>query len=220
MNHSLNLAFQDSVSGVQQCRDAINQIRELINFVRESPKRLAWFASFQQQDTGNLKPLCPTRWTMRICSIKSVLDNHTELLSFLEEVSQTERGEAGSNSKSSGYAKQLSTFSMYFSLKLLYMVFSRSEALAHSLQSHKLSLAKAARMIDSLSCIWSSLRNDISFSKLWNSVVTEADSLGIEPPVLPRQRRISRRIDYGISESQHSDERVEDLYRRIHFCNG
>jgi len=58
----------------------------------------------------------------------------------LEEVSHTERGEAGS--KSSGYAKQLSTFSMYFSLKLLYMVFSRSEALAHSLQSPKLSLAK------------------------------------------------------------------------------
>ena len=89
MNHSLNLAFQDSVSSVQQCRDAINQIRELINFVRESPKRLAWFVSFQQQDTGNLRPLCPTRWTMRICSIKSVLDNYSELLSFLEEVSQT-----------------------------------------------------------------------------------------------------------------------------------
>jgi len=53
---------------------------------------------------------------------------------------------------------------------------------------------------------------------LWNSVVTEADSLGIEPPVLPRQRRIPRRIDYGISQSQHSDERVEDLYRRIYFA--
>jgi len=91
MNHSLNLAFQDSVSGVQQCRDAIYQIRELINFARESPKHLAWFASFQQQDTRNLRPLCPARWTMRICSIKSILDNYTELLSFLEDVSQTER---------------------------------------------------------------------------------------------------------------------------------
>ena len=73
-------------------------------------------------------------------------------------------------------------------------------------------------MIDSLSCIWNSLRNDISFSMLWDSVVTEADSLGIEPPVLPRQRRIPRRIDHGISQSQLSDERVEDLYRRIYFA--
>jgi len=162
MNHSLNLAFQDYVSSVQQCPDVINQISELINFVREYPKRLAWFASFQQQDTENLRPLCPTRWTIRLCSIKSVLDNYTQLLSFLEEVLQTKRGEAGS--KSSGCAKQLSTLSMYFSLKLLYMVFSQSEVLAHSLQPPKLSLVKAARMIDSLSCIWNSLRNDISFS--------------------------------------------------------
>jgi hypothetical protein len=73
-------------------------------------------------------------------------------------------------------------------------------------------------MIDSLSRIWNSLRNGISFSMLWDSVVTEADSLGIEPPVLPRQRRIPRIIDYGIPQSQHSDERVEDLYRRIYFA--
>ena len=48
--------------------------------------------------------------------------------------------------------------------------------------------------------------------------MTEADGSGIEPPVLPRQRRIPRRIDHGISQSQHSDERVEDLCRRIYFA--
>jgi hypothetical protein len=78
---------------------------------------------------------------MRISSVKSVLDNYNELLSFLEEVSHTEHSEIGS--KSSGYFKQLSTFSMYFSLKLLYMAFARSETLSHSLQSPKLSLAKS-----------------------------------------------------------------------------
>lgn len=82
---------------------------------------------------------------MRICSVKSVLDNYNELLCFLEEVSQADHSEAGS--KCSGYAKQLSTFSMYFSLKMLYTVFSRSESLAHSLQSPKLSLAKAEKWL-------------------------------------------------------------------------
>jgi hypothetical protein len=33
-----------------------------------------------------------------------------------------------------------------------------------------------------------------------------------------RQRRIPNRIDDGIFQSQHSDERVEDLYRRIYFA--
>ena len=126
---------EPSISGscIQQCRDAINQIRDLVNFVRESPKRLAWFGSFQQQDTGALRPLCPARWTMQICSVKSVLDNYNELLYYLEEVSHTEHGKFGF--KSSGYFKQLSTFSMYFSLKLLCMVFARSKTLAQSLQS-------------------------------------------------------------------------------------
>lgn len=215
MNHSLNLAFQDSISCIPQCRDAMNQVRELINFVRDSPKRLAWFSSLQQQDAGALRPLCPTRWTMRICSVKSVLDNYNELLCFLEEVSQADHSEAGS--KCSGYAKQLSTFSMYFSLKMLYTVFSRSETLAHLLQSPKLSLAKAEKMVDSLSSIWKCLRSDSSFSMLWQSVMAEAESIGIEPPVLPRQRRIPRRLD-DAPQSQHNDERVEDFYRRLYFA--
>ena len=32
--HSLSLAFQDSVSVVPQCRGAMNQIKDLINFIR------------------------------------------------------------------------------------------------------------------------------------------------------------------------------------------
>jgi hypothetical protein len=153
---------------------------------------------------------------MRISSVKSVLDNYNELLSFLEEVSHTEHDEIGS--KSSGYFKQLSTFSMYFSLKLLYMVFARSETLAHSLQSPKLSLANAERMVEALSCAWNGLRNDSKFNSLWESVTTEVDSLGTEPPVLPRPRRIPRRIDHGSSHSQHADDRVEDFYRRLYFA--
>ena len=80
--------------------------------------------------------------------MKSVLDNYSELLSFLEEVSGTERGDVGF--KSSGYFKQLQTFSLYFSLRTLYMVLSRSETLARSLQSPKLSLAKAEKMVQCL----------------------------------------------------------------------
>jgi hypothetical protein len=119
-----------------------------------------------------------------------------------------------------GYFKQLSTFSMYFSLKLLYMVFARSKTLAHSLQSPKLSLAKAEKMFEVLSCAWNSLRIDSNFNMLWESVMTEADSMGIEPPgpVLPRQRRIPKRIDHGSSQLQHNGDRVEDFYRRLYFA--
>jgi hypothetical protein len=64
VSHSLSLAFQDSISIIPQCRDAMNQMKDLINFIRESPKRLAWFKSCQEGESHSLRPLCPTRWTM------------------------------------------------------------------------------------------------------------------------------------------------------------
>ena len=64
LNHSLNLSFQDAMSHIPHCWDAMNLVKDLINFVRDSPKRLAWFASFQDHDTGAPWLLCPTRWTM------------------------------------------------------------------------------------------------------------------------------------------------------------
>ena len=174
MNHCLSLSFQDAMSYIPQCRDAMNQIRDLVNFVWESPKRLAWFSSFQEHDTGALRPLCPTRWTMRVSSVKSVLDIYGELLSFLQDISDAEREEVGY--KSSGFLKQLQSFSMFFSLKPLYAVFSRSKSLAQSLQSPKLSLSKADNMVKALSSVWSTLRSDHGFTTLWQSVVSEAAS--------------------------------------------
>ena len=131
-SHFLSLAFQDSVSVVPQCRDAMNQIKDLINFVRESPKRLTWFQEFQDSDSNlMLRPLCPTRWTMRISSIVIVVANCNKLLLFPEDMSNSEKGDLGS--KSSGFLKQLQTFSTFFALKLLIIVFSKLESTAHSL---------------------------------------------------------------------------------------
>ena len=81
---------------------------------------MAWFGYFQQQDTGTLRPLCPVSYSLDNANLKHqvVLDNYTELLSFLEQVSETERGEGGS--KSSGFAKQLSTFSIETSVHGLF----------------------------------------------------------------------------------------------------
>jgi len=214
VSHSLSLAFQDAVSAIPQCRDAINQMKDLIHFIRESPKRLTWFTGFQDSNAKALRPLCPTRWTMRISSVQSIMDNYSELLLFLEDMSETERGDAGS--KSNGYLKQLLTFSMFFTLKLLLAVFTKSETLAHSLQSPKLSLSQAQSMVDTLSTIWNSARDESAFNEMWATVIEESASIGIDKPVLPRRsRRPPRRLDGG-AES-HQDESCEEFYRRIYY---
>jgi hypothetical protein len=47
INQSLGLAFQDAVSAIPQCREALNQIKDLVNFVRESPKRCLGSMNFK-----------------------------------------------------------------------------------------------------------------------------------------------------------------------------
>jgi len=163
-----------------------------------------------------------TRCRRSLSFLSNVVDNaHLqrevtiyELPCFLQEISDTQRGDMGY--KSNGYLKQLSTF-LFFSLKMLYAVFARSESLAQAVQYQKLSLAKADSMVKALSSMWNSDRCDSRFAVLWDTVVREADSLGVEPPVMPRVRRLPRRIDDG--SLQHDDQQVEDVYRRLYFSS-
>ena len=49
---------QDAMSSSKEIRDVMALIQDLIAFIRWSPKRLAWFAHFQNDDMGNEKNIC------------------------------------------------------------------------------------------------------------------------------------------------------------------
>lgn len=108
-SHVLNLVLQDATRSVTMVRDTIDFIQTLVNFVRDSPKRLACFTNLQNDTNAtSLRPLCPTRWTMRCSSIRSVLENYTTLKQALEEISGNDRGQCGS--KASGLLQCLNDF--------------------------------------------------------------------------------------------------------------
>jgi hypothetical protein len=128
-------------------------------------------------------------------------------------MSATERGDVGY--KSSGFAKQLQTFSVYFSLCMLNSVFSRSESLSTVLQSPKLSLSAAKSSIDALYALWTAQRSDDRFRAMWTEICSEASKIGIDQPALPRARKVPRRIDGNATP--HTDVSTEDFYRRIFY---
>lgn len=78
--HNLNFVVQDAMQ-INAVRDFLAILRELISFVRNSPKRLAIFKSFQEDTNDDelnllsrnrqytLRPFCPTRWCVRIKSL-------------------------------------------------------------------------------------------------------------------------------------------------------
>lgn len=87
--HTLNLVVQDSMQNITEVRDFLVVIRDLISFVKGSPKRLAAFTNIQQtsgnegeMQTSSLRPLCPTRWCLRIKSLQTVEKNFIHYYCF------------------------------------------------------------------------------------------------------------------------------------------
>ena len=63
----------------------------LSQLIRFSPKRLNLFETLQSQvspSAPTLKPLCPTRWTVRTVAIDAVLKNYLLLQDALELIQQ------------------------------------------------------------------------------------------------------------------------------------
>ena len=89
----------------------------MINFIRDSPKRLRIFEKIQEHDANALRSFCPTRWILRESALTSVLQNYTEVVTFMNEISGVDRGEAGA--KAAGFSHQLEKFPTYFVLKSL-----------------------------------------------------------------------------------------------------
>ena len=83
--HSLNLCLQSVTKKCDFIQSALYFIYELVQLIKFSPKRLSLFDRLRREiavNTGevqspSLRTLCPTRWTIRHCSINSVLVNYS-----------------------------------------------------------------------------------------------------------------------------------------------
>ena len=108
LDHSLNLCLQDCAAQSKPFREGLSAANELHNLIKLSPKHLAIFQYLQKESSSprlpSIKPLCPTRWTVRTFAVDSVLRN------FFEQ------------------------FCNYFGLKMCHQVFSATEQLATTLQ--------------------------------------------------------------------------------------
>lgn len=173
--HILNLVLHDVGQKVDMCRDFLYAVTELINFVTCSPKRVASFQEIQVEEDVNLRKFCPTRWTLKASSLRSVLSNYSSLITFFSETASEERTEAGA--KASGFLRMLFKFESFFMLTLLTKVFSRMEALNTALQKRTLRFDQAEKMVKSVTASVAELRQ--SFPLVWEEVLAEAGKVGV-----------------------------------------
>ncbi|CAF4270051.1 unnamed protein product [Rotaria sp. Silwood2] len=116
--HSLDLALQDVTRDSPFVASALDITNDIVNFITKSPKRLNLLDKLTGLNSySNLKPLCPTRWTVRASSMDSLVINYDLVKLSLDEISV----EGGPPSiKANGFLEQMQKFSTYFGLKLDY----------------------------------------------------------------------------------------------------
>ena len=125
--HCTNLALQTAGRQVPCVCEALDLVMGLTQLIRFSPKRSSLFETLQAQvssDTPTLKPLCPTRWTVRTKAFDAILANYTLLQDALEVV---EQGTDEYASKAAGFLTSMEKFSTYFGLMVSHLIFSATE---------------------------------------------------------------------------------------------
>ena len=213
--HSLNLCLQDCARAYQTIKESFLLVSELSTLIRASPKRLALFKSIQQQfsvQAPGIKPLCPTRWTVRTGAIDSILQNYSAICESLEQISSEGYGEPAA--KLLGLRSLMTKFAAFLGLKLSRLVFSPTEQLSVTLQSHNINAQQAVSATKATKEYLQRLRSDSAFEHFYKGVVADAENLTDEP-TLPRRKKVPRRLDEGADNHQYSSPKY--YFRQQYF---
>ena len=196
--HSLNLCLQECGGKCSPIKDALFLTGELANLIRASPKRLALFNQLRSEvapSAPGIKPLCPTRWTVRTSAIDSILKNCLVIDAELDQISEESCGNTAG--KASGLRAVMAKFSTFFGLKLSFLIFSITEQLSVTLQGSNRNVQEASSAAIVARTFLERQRSDSAFLSFYQSVLKEAQPV-TDGPVLPRRRRQpAREIDTG-----------------------
>ena len=209
------MCLQDSAKKCEPIRNSLDIVIEICKLVMNSPKRLLVFQECKEElhhpGTG-LRPLCPTRWTVRNVAIDAVLRNYCALLQAFERISAESHDDYGR--RANGILTMLDKFSVYLGLKHSFLVFGATEQVSRTLQARDTTLQEALVAVNTGKLFLQRQRDDCAFERFYVNAETEAKQYNIEP-VLPCYRRPPKRLDDDASP--HVDKTPQDYYRRQYF---
>eukprot|EP00731_Ephydatia_muelleri_P036298 Em0232g1a len=218
--HSLNLCLQDSGRKITLLRDALDIVREIVQLINKSPKRKHLFSeklTNHESVHKGLKPLCPTRWTVRAEALDAVLKQYKVIIETMEEVHSTTHDEYGM--KAGGIVTALEKFDTLFGLQLGHLLFGCAENTSKVLQAKDLLMREAMSAVNVTRAFYQRQRQDDAFNVFYDSVLKGDKELEISEPVLPRYRKAPQRYDDGAPNVQFSDSRSFYCQKYFEACD-
>ena len=150
--HCVNLAVQDVVKVVPVMRYLLHFVNDLIVFISNSTKRCAIVHNIALE-LGNpqthIRPLCPTRFTVKYSALSSLHQQFAVILDALALI-EAQATEIQVKATASGYLRRLSDFNICFSLSFAKLL-ELTDNLSKHLQSKDISVCEGKTMSNLLS---------------------------------------------------------------------
>ena len=213
--HCVNLVTQQACSASPFIRNALDWIHELGTFFGQSGKLKDQFkaiaASEGEGPVQSIRPLCPTRWTVRAPAIRAVLGQYGTVLQSLDQMSASNSESA---SRAEGLHVRLQQGNVVLGLMLALDVVSELEVLNKSLQK---STQTVGGMVSAVSVVQESLRakrKPDHFEAIFKEAEDMTEKLSLDPIALPRTHRPPKRYS-GTAPAHRPASAVE--YHRVEF---
>ena len=155
------------------------------------------------------------RWAMRIRSLKTLRANYPELVTFLQDRIMDIEVDSTVSAKCSGLLKHMVSFKFLFYLTALIEIFDRIEVLNKELQATELSVIDSHRKVEAVTSSLSASRG-LKFETVWQKSIDDAKKLEIEEPVVPRKRKVPKRLQFLMSH-EHVFKSPKELYSSKFF---
>ena len=216
--HALNLAASDTVKKNKVLRDVLDTVFEITKLIKFSPKRDALFTKLKQEitpGTPGFRTLCPTRWTVRAVSLKSVIDNYLVLQALWEKVKDAVT-DSEIRARVIGVDATMNRFDFLFGLVLAERLLQHTDNLSKTLQAPSLTASEGQQVADLTCKALSRIRNTEAFDLFWEKVQVLQREYGVDEACLPRKRKAPRHLEVGSGEAFYPST-AKEFYSQQYF---
>ena len=177
--HALNLSACDTLKQCKVLCDALETTHEITKLIKYSPRREAIFQKVKESlpsespSTGaGIRILCPTRWTVRAVSLKSIIDNFDVLKDTWDKAMEVVE-DSETKARIRGISFQMSTFDYLFGNLLGQLMLNHVHNLSSTLQHKSMSAAEGQVLAKMTIETLKSICDDKFFDLFWESTKKE-----------------------------------------------
>jgi len=221
--HSVNLVMECVISSHPNLRDSVQCVHDLGVLHSQNGKFKSLFtevAAGQSTVVRNLRPLCPTRWTVRVDAIKNVVNQYECVLDALEafvEPSNSIGASAESKTRANGLLHKFKMSSTLLALRIALVGFGILENLCKALQGKSQTVSGMLAAVDHTLRRLNEVRTDDEFHSIYSEVLVDQQNYGLDPFVMPRSRKGTRSNPDGPGTQAHIFPDALSLHRVCYF---